>query len=79
MAWGKAVSYFFVIPLLLGLLAIAGGVYAVHRGEKLKEGEKVGGWGTYVDRTGFIWRGTLAIVFGGMMIMVALLYALAGM
>jgi hypothetical protein len=73
---GKNLSCFFAIPLFLGFLGIAVGVYTIHRGEKLKEGEKVGGLGIYWDRTGFMWNGAIALAFGVALLSFAFVSAL---
>jgi len=57
-------SSLFLIPLFLGQLAFVVGTYAINRGENLAEREKVGGYGTYLDRTGFLIRCVTAVVLG---------------
>lgn len=71
-------SSLFVIPLFfLSFLFLAVGAYDIHRGENLAEGEMVGGWGTYWDRTGFLIRGTIATVFGIFFLIFAIVLALS--
>jgi hypothetical protein len=68
----------FALPLLsLGLLGVAVGVYDIHRGRNLAEREKVGGWGTYWDPTGFLWRGAFALVMGTFFLIYGYILALS--
>jgi hypothetical protein len=54
----------FIVTLLMGFFSLAAGFYAINRGKNLAEGEKVGGLGTYYDRTGFIARGIIGVALG---------------
>ena len=66
------VNYAYLIPLLVGFLCLAGGVYDLYRVSKIAEGEIVAeDLGTTRTRRGLLLEGVLALIVGIFMLFVA--------